>query len=222
MIIRAWRAEYLWHIPWLSEGRRMTIEIISWSISTKVWDRAGIKLATLGSAVRLASVARQVIDCATWPGTTSIWKHSHCWTRLRSSSKILIWDTKCLIKGDHQSMTSWIFVTYILTISVFIFMERIGRHIYYEPCHAKNLKSQVLDSVQPQRLATCRIIQLAVKTLKAPRKKGIWKCPLLKSSAANIYIIDKVSIEANSVYPEQTAPIGAVWSGSTLCDTEAS
>ena len=29
-------------------------------------------------------------------------------------------------------------------------------------------------------------------------------------------ITDKLSIEANSVDPEQTAPIGAVWSGSTL------
>ena len=40
----------------------MTIEIISWSISTKVWDRAGIKLVTPGSAVRLASVASHVTD----------------------------------------------------------------------------------------------------------------------------------------------------------------
>ena len=34
----------------------------------KVWDRAGIELATPGSAVRLASVARHVTDCATRPG----------------------------------------------------------------------------------------------------------------------------------------------------------
>ena len=34
----------------------------------KVWDRAGIQLATPGSAVRLASVARHVTDCATRPG----------------------------------------------------------------------------------------------------------------------------------------------------------
>ena len=46
----------------------MTVEIISWSISTKVWDRAGIELPTPGSAVRLASVARHVTDCATRPG----------------------------------------------------------------------------------------------------------------------------------------------------------
>ena len=35
----------------------------------KVWDRAGIELATPGSAVRHASVARHVTDCATRPGT---------------------------------------------------------------------------------------------------------------------------------------------------------
>ena len=46
----------------------MTVEIISWSISTKVWYRAGIELATPGSAVRHASVARHVTYCATRPG----------------------------------------------------------------------------------------------------------------------------------------------------------
>ena len=38
----------------------MTVEIIPRSISTIVWDWAGIELATPGSAVRLASVARHV------------------------------------------------------------------------------------------------------------------------------------------------------------------
>ena len=33
-----------------------------------VWDRAGVELATPGSADRLASVARHVTDCATRPG----------------------------------------------------------------------------------------------------------------------------------------------------------
>ena len=33
-----------------------------------VWYRAGIELATPGSAVRHASVARHVTDCATRPG----------------------------------------------------------------------------------------------------------------------------------------------------------
>ena len=35
-------------------------------------------------------------------------------------------------------------------------------------------------------------------------------------------IIDELKIEANSVDLEQTAPIGAVWSGSTLFAIEAS
>ena len=35
-------------------------------------------------------------------------------------------------------------------------------------------------------------------------------------------ITDELSIEANSVDPEQTAPIGAVWSGSTLFAIDAS
>ena len=35
----------------------------------KVWDRAGIKLPTPESAVRLVSVARHVTHCATRPDT---------------------------------------------------------------------------------------------------------------------------------------------------------
>ena len=35
-------------------------------------------------------------------------------------------------------------------------------------------------------------------------------------------ITDELSIGANSVDPEQTAPIGAVWSGSSLFAIEAS
>ena len=51
----------------------MTVEIISWSNSTKVWYRAGIELATPGSAVRHASVARHVTDYATRPSKTRKW-----------------------------------------------------------------------------------------------------------------------------------------------------
>ena len=46
----------------------MAVEIISWSISRKVWDRAGIELATPESAVRLTSVGRHVTDCAAQHG----------------------------------------------------------------------------------------------------------------------------------------------------------
>ena len=41
----------------------MIIEMISLSISMKVWDQAGVELATPGFAVKLASVARHVTDC---------------------------------------------------------------------------------------------------------------------------------------------------------------
>ena len=51
-------------------GRRITVEIISISISTIVWDWAGIDLATPGPAARLASVARQVTDSATQPSNS--------------------------------------------------------------------------------------------------------------------------------------------------------
>ena len=51
----------------------------------------------------------------------------------------------------------------------------------------------------------------------------------LKMSSAEVIcfkylpnITDELSIEANSVDPEQTAPIGAVWSGATLFAIEAS
>ena len=40
-------------------------------VMAKVWDQAGIELATPGSAVRLASVARHVTDCLMQPGLCS-------------------------------------------------------------------------------------------------------------------------------------------------------
>ena len=43
----------------------MEIEIISQSISRKVWDQARIKLATPGSAVKHVSAVRHVTDCTT-------------------------------------------------------------------------------------------------------------------------------------------------------------
>ena len=70
-----------WQQPFMNdsaEGRRMTVEIISWSISTKVWDRTGIELATPGSAVSFASVSRHVTDCATRPGMAIL----DIWTKL--------------------------------------------------------------------------------------------------------------------------------------------
>ena len=46
----------------------MTVEIISRSISMKIWDWAGIEIATPGSAVRHVSAARHIMDCALQPG----------------------------------------------------------------------------------------------------------------------------------------------------------
>ena len=54
---------FVWHIlslvtdnnpSWIS-GRRMTVETISWPISRKVSDQAGVKLPTPGSAVGLTT-----------------------------------------------------------------------------------------------------------------------------------------------------------------------
>ena len=62
-----------WYQPFLNEsakGRRMTVEIISWSISTKVWDQAQIELVTPGSAVRYASLVRQITHCTMGRGMT--------------------------------------------------------------------------------------------------------------------------------------------------------
>ena len=49
------------------DGRRMTVEIISWSFSSKVWDWAGIKLVTPGSSARHISAAWHVSNCAMRP-----------------------------------------------------------------------------------------------------------------------------------------------------------
>ena len=61
-------------------------------------------------------------------------------------------------------------------------------------------------------MATNRNYHFAALTLKAPRKNASEKLPLLKSSAANncLTFLTNLSIEANRVDPDQTAPIGAV------------
>ena len=48
-VLRAHTLACNWQQPFLNdtaEGRIMTLEIILWSISTKVWDRAGVELTT--------------------------------------------------------------------------------------------------------------------------------------------------------------------------------
>ena len=72
-------------------------------------------------------------------------------------------------------------------------------------------------------LSPSKLVLQSWLALKAPRKKCIWKCHLLKSAANSCQTVaDELSIEANSMDPEQTAPIRAVWSGSTLFAIEAS
>ena len=62
---------------------------------------------------------------------------------------------------------------------------------------------------QPAGSRGCAALAL---TLKAPRKNASEKLHLLMPSAANncLTLLTILSIEANRVDPEQTAPIGAV------------
>ena len=104
-----------------AEGRRMTAENISWSISTKVWDRAGFELATAGSAVRLVSVVRHVTDCAMRPGNITwcyftpkynvIWQ-KYCLTCLKSIIWILYFIIELSLKSkDMHTLIYWSLVS---------------------------------------------------------------------------------------------------------------
>ena len=93
-----------------AERRRMTAEIISWWISMKVWDLPLIELATHGSAIRLASVARHITDCPTQPGLLWVWG----WDRKihpgdhHLASRGMPSDDKCLSRGkDSFSCSSF-------------------------------------------------------------------------------------------------------------------
>ena len=80
-----------------AEGSRMAEEIISWSISTKVWDRAGIELATPGSAVSFASVTRHVTDCATRPDRLALWNRIKSSLTVTSFVDSLCFFLSCLV-----------------------------------------------------------------------------------------------------------------------------
>ena len=84
-----------------------------------------------------------------------------------------------------------------------------------EPVHPRSLtRVHIKRNVKNDRQDTIRNV-----TLKAPRRnasENVVCCKLLPN------ITEELSLEANSVDPEQTAPIGAVWSGSTLFAIEAS
>ena len=87
------------------EGRRMNIEMISWSLSKKVWDRAEIKLVTPGSAVRHPSVARHVTDCATRPSILKV----HLDEMFREYKRVKIY-------GKFQSGSGNLILLYMIII----------------------------------------------------------------------------------------------------------
>ena len=68
------------------------------------------------------------------------------------------------------------------------------------------------------------VSQYELDVIRTVVVSGPLYCRLLKSSAANncLALLTYLSIEANSVDPEQTAHIGAVWSGSRLFSIEVS
>ena len=79
-VLRAYTFAYNWQLLLLNDsavGRDMTVEIISWSISMKVWDWAAIKPETPGFAIRHASVARHVTDCLRSPVFRNICANSN-------------------------------------------------------------------------------------------------------------------------------------------------
>ena len=92
----------------------MTREIISWAISTKLWDRVGIELAAPGSAVRcavnrLASVAIHVTNCATRPGLYLIYDSYIIIVisrvKLPSMQRVeIIWNQKHIFFKPHLSI----------------------------------------------------------------------------------------------------------------------
>ena len=80
----------------------LAIEIISFSISTKVWHRARIKLATPGSAVRHVSAGRHVIDCTTRPCRERSGSVVECLTRdRRAAVRASPASLRCVLEQEH-------------------------------------------------------------------------------------------------------------------------
>ena len=83
-----------WQQPFLNEsaeGKKMALEIISWSIYTEVWAR--IELTTPWSAVRHASVVRHVTDCAMQPENHSWGEEKSILTFILGAEKSSHWPT---------------------------------------------------------------------------------------------------------------------------------
>ena len=67
------------------------------------------------------------------------------------------------------------------------------------------------DTVRYFNIDCQKYTYIIALTLKAPRKKSIYKCRIEVVCCKLLpNITDKLSFEANSVDPDQTAPIGAV------------
>ena len=83
-----------------TEGRRMAVEIISWSIYRKVWDWAWIELATPWSTVKHVSAVKQATDCAFQTSLFSIKVNWPCFSFIH-------WRTLKMQKMKIISFYSW-------------------------------------------------------------------------------------------------------------------
>ena len=83
-VLRSHTFTFYWQQPFLNdsaEGRRITVEIIAWSISTKVWDRARIELGTPGSWPFSEKLNFELWTLLDWGGRGSAGKMfaTMCW-----------------------------------------------------------------------------------------------------------------------------------------------
>ena len=125
----------------------MTVEIISWSISTKVWDRAGIELATPGSEVRLTSVARHVTDCATLSEFESGMRLAWSLVKVRSLSYMerLIMDCFSPTFPSFLSEHKTVYKTWKSTFYLFDFNQYISLSIILNICFMNSKESSHQD-----------------------------------------------------------------------------
>ena len=109
----------------------MTGEIILKSISTKVWDWAGMELVTPGSAVRLASVARHVTDCATRPGNIN-----DIAKQLLRSTRLFVDDSSLLYAAEGLAD-----ISYTINYDLIMLRKNIG---WLSLTHSKLKRSYLL------------------------------------------------------------------------------
>ena len=111
----------------------MTVEIISWSITTKVWDRAGIELATPGSAVRhilglYLSLTEQngcysFYDVGCYPGMNKNWYFVETLYMYMYSMKLCKLATSFYDVGCYPGMNkNWYFVE---TLYMYMYLMKL-------------------------------------------------------------------------------------------------